>query len=364
MKHLTPRSTPMVINARNVNSALYGGLCWLAGSGELNSSRNGPVLAAPAPVITNYTSPQERVLFSALRDANPFFHLYECIWMLAGRNDAESVARYAATMGSFANERGVLAGAYGHRWRNHFGFDQLAHVINLLKEEPKTRRAVIQMYDPEVDSLQVYMSLDIPCNTAVYLDGTSGALNMTVTNRSNDIVWGAYGANAVHMSFLQEFIACAVGMPVGSYYQVSNNFHTYLNRPDVTRLIQPRAVAGSGYNVTYATDDRYAVAPTQAGAVTAYPLGGGFEGEQEFDWRKFLYECERLAEHPTESTAAFTPFLHHVFTPMMRAHREYTYGDVKGAAYALGACRATDWRTAGLEWLARREAAHKVGGAL
>ena len=32
-------------------------------------------------------------------------------------------------------------------------------------------------------------------------------LCMTVCNRSNDMLWGAYGANVVHMSMLQEFVA-------------------------------------------------------------------------------------------------------------------------------------------------------------
>jgi hypothetical protein len=50
---------------------------------------------------------------------------------------------------------------------------------------------------------------------------------MTVLNRSNDIVWGCYGANAVHMSVLQEFVALAIGVPVGSYTQVSNDWHIY-----------------------------------------------------------------------------------------------------------------------------------------
>ena len=50
---------------------------------------------------------------------------------------------------------------------------------------------------------------------------------MTVTNRSNDMIWGAYGANAVHMSVLLEYMAGMLGYGVGAYYQFSNNLHAY-----------------------------------------------------------------------------------------------------------------------------------------
>jgi hypothetical protein len=44
---------------------------------EVEASRYGEVIRVPEPVIVTYTSPLERVLFNAARDANPFFSLYE-----------------------------------------------------------------------------------------------------------------------------------------------------------------------------------------------------------------------------------------------------------------------------------------------
>ena len=68
---------------------------------------------------------------------------------------------------------------------------------------------------------------DYPCNTQIYFWERRGELNMTVTNRSNDMIWGAYGANAVHMSVLLEYMAAMLGYAVGTYYQFSNNLHAY-----------------------------------------------------------------------------------------------------------------------------------------
>lgn len=347
--------TPHVITVRNVNTALQDGLLWLATAGYVNGSRNGPVLVAPGPVLTAYLRPCERVLFSPLRDANPFFHLYECIWMMAGCNDAASVANYARTMDMFAKD-GILTGAYGHRWRKHFGFDQLVPIIELLRKDPKTRRAVLSMWDPVDDLGTVSDSLDVPCNTAVYFDASTGFLNMTVTNRSNDIVWGAYGANSVHMSFLQEFIAAAIGMPVGVYYQFSNNYHTYVERPDVARLIEQRSGPDTGYNVHYQPVNRYA----GESPVKSYALS-----HSRFYFEQFLLECGDLVNDPTHTTRDMHPFLAFVFVPMMRAHKAYKQGDYGQAFIHMTECQGKDWQLAGLQWLQRREdAKNKKAGAV
>ena len=76
-----------VIRARNVQEALVVGLQDLRRYGVERESRNGPVVVFPEPVTTVCERPEERVLFHCERDANPFFHLFEALWMLAGRND-------------------------------------------------------------------------------------------------------------------------------------------------------------------------------------------------------------------------------------------------------------------------------------
>ena len=221
----------MEIRANNVNGAYTEAMRYLLAEGIPEESRNGKVIVAPEPVLTTYYRPKERVLFSPERDANPYFHLMECLWMLAGRNDAEFLVHYNKRMSMFANDDGTFDGAYGYRWRFHFGLNQLDAVTRTLQAEPNSRRAVLTMFDPTYD-LGV-ASKDIPCNTHIYFDLRYGVLNMTVCNRSNDAVWGCYGANAVHMSFLQEVIAGVLKAPVGDYRQFSNNLHFY---PDAPRM--------------------------------------------------------------------------------------------------------------------------------
>ena len=94
-----------VINARNVNSAYPQALHYIAIAGDRVASRNGPVLRAPEPVSTVYAKPWERVLFDPQRDANPFFHLFESLWMLDGRNDVATLTSWLATCATSLSKR-------------------------------------------------------------------------------------------------------------------------------------------------------------------------------------------------------------------------------------------------------------------
>ena len=74
----------ILITARNVNDAYYEAMWKIPVYGRPNESRAGKLLSASTPVITTYLKPLERMLFNRARDANPFFHVMESMWMLAG----------------------------------------------------------------------------------------------------------------------------------------------------------------------------------------------------------------------------------------------------------------------------------------
>jgi Thymidylate synthase len=215
-----------VLNVRNVHEALPTALLLLDDLGIWRSSRNGDVRVAPWPVTTVYDKPWERVLFWPDRDANPFFHLYESLWMLAGRNDVSVLTEYAANMINYSDDGKTLHGAYGYRWRHYFGKDQLHTIARILRENPDDRRCVLQMWDTEEDLGR--KGNDVPCNLiATFQRDGNGLLDMSVFCRSNDIIWGAYGANAVHFAFLQEYLSIAIGCGIGAYSQISVNWHAY-----------------------------------------------------------------------------------------------------------------------------------------
>jgi len=317
------------ITATNVNTAFSAGLHWLRVAGELEDSRNGKVLVAPEPVCTTYKNPAERVLFSPERDANPYFHLMEGIWMLAGRGDLASIEQFNKGMAKYSDDGKGLNGAYGWRWRGMFGFDQLTEVVNELSINPTSRRCVLAMYDPVWDMQDNPESLDIPCNTHIYFDCRHNKLNMTVCCRSNDAIWGAYGANAVHMSMLMEYIATAIGLPLGDYRQISNNFHAYIEVEGVEALIRfPHS------------ENLYRTEGFEPYPMVSNPV-------------LFLKDCELFCENPLLNRQPHNPFFDDVARPMFKSWTERKAGKNDGLS-ALAFCKAKDWKYACEQWILRR----------
>lgn len=327
---------------RNVHLALPIGLDFLSQEGIERDSRNGAVIQAKTPVTTTYNRPTERVLFWADRDANPFFHLMESLWMLAGRNDVEFCTRFVKRMLNFSDDGKTFHGAYGYRWRVHFGFDQLKPIIEALKANHNDRRQVIQMWDATVDLGK--QGKDFPCNTLVFVAiNTDGELDITVCNRSNDMIWGAYGANAVHFSVLQEYLASAIGVPVGKYYQVSNNFHAYKDTFDPLKHLADRAPDCYRQTVD---------CPYSNGLVAPYPLISTDVETWEQDLKMFMSEGAVLGLKD--------PFFRKVAVPVYLAHVAYAQNKnengINEALEILEQCKATDWKLACVEWLERRRA--------
>jgi len=232
-----------VLNSVNADHALHQGLNAAIDAYDeqralVTDSRNGRVLKFTNPVASVYLS-QDITLFNAIRDSNPFFSVFESLWMLAGRNDTKFVTEFVKNMQNYSDDGITLNGAYGHRWRHHFGFDQIQWAVDELTKDPGSRRVNIQMWDPFRDPqlLRTTGSLDVPCNTNLYLELQDGQLNMLVANRSNDLIWGAYGANLVHFSLFQQYIAQALQCKTGVYTQMSRNAHIYLDNPVTRRMI-------------------------------------------------------------------------------------------------------------------------------
>lgn len=348
----------ITLQVRNVNHALYHGANLLRNLGAQRDSRNGPVLVAPAPVTTVYGNPEERVMLHPGRDANPFFHLVEALWMITGRNDLAPLTKYVKNMSQFSDDGGVTQpGAYGHRWRQHFRhwgstLDQLAWAVARLKADPNDRRVVIQMYDAEVDQWAAdHGGKDVPCNLmALPTVSDKGWLDLTVFNRSNDMVWGAYGANAVHFSVLQELIAALVGVPVGTYYQVSNNFHGYLSTLGKAGTEWPW-LEYEGQTPAHFQD------PYDADLVVPYTMFGDGLGLDAItdDINMFLADPTRPGLR--------SGFLRKVACPMVMAHGAYKQGDVDGAHEILDQMpTGNDWQMGARTWLANRAIAQAEKG--
>lgn len=314
-----------IVQADNVAEAYRAGMSLVGSDGIEEQSRNGPVRVLPRPLVNCYNHPRNRVLMDPLRDANPFFHLYEAMWMLVGENSLQGPKNFNSNISTFSDDGLTLNGAYGARWRVHFGYDQIKEVVALLDKDPHSRRAVLGMWDPRED-LTNQNSKDLPCNTHIYFRRQGDHLHMTVCCRSNDLVWGCYGANVVHMSVLHEYVAGKLELLLGTYYQVSNNAHVYERHYPL--LNQP-----------------------------SFPQKYPYETETMKSWEAGWDEdCREFVHDPYQVPSKFkTTWFRLVMSPFGLAHQAYRNKHMDSAVGFARQIEAEDWRQGCVEWLMRRQ---------
>jgi thymidylate synthase len=215
-----------------VDEALPSLAGFIMARGEVFGSRAGTTKDVTNIGIT-LTEPWAREITLADRKHNLAAQIAETMWVLSGRNDVAWLERYLPRARDFSDNGVVWRGAYGKRLRrwplrsddDHTSYvDQLAHVVDLLSKDLNTRRAVMGIYDPVVDCAD---GKDIPCNNMLSFSCRGGKLDLAVTIRSNDLMWGWSGINAFEWSVLQEIVAELVGVEVGSLHFATTSLHIY-----------------------------------------------------------------------------------------------------------------------------------------
>jgi thymidylate synthase len=179
-------------------------------------------------VTTMVNEPIKRCVGGTRRGINIFFLLAEAIWIWCGKKDLKSLTRFNKGMAQYSDDGVDFHGAYGHRIRHAFGVDQIKETLELLSNNPDTRRAVISIWNPQMDLNAV--SKDIPCNDMLMFKVREGELHLSVHNRSNDLHWGLT-TNFFQFSFILETMASILGLRVGTETHFSDSLHAYVDNP-------------------------------------------------------------------------------------------------------------------------------------
>ena len=142
------------------------------------------------------------------------------------------------------------------------------------------------------------------------------------------MIWGALGANAVHMSILQEYIASRIGASVGIYTQFSNNLHAYT---EVLKKLDGMLPDYEAYNTRMIRPDA---------------LVNNIESfDEELGW--FMEDPEKPR-----------PYINSTFSDLAQPmHKVWQAWKAKELALAFDHCadiKPDDWHLATWEWLERR----------
>ncbi|MFE0187617.1 thymidylate synthase [Streptomyces sp. NPDC059008] len=217
---------------------LFTGAVSLAKGGEKVSPR-GMGTREILDVSMRLTQPRARLLYAPpVRLVNPAFAVAETVWHLSG-SDAPWIFDYNTRLRRYADD-GLLRGAYGPRMRNWAGeVDQLHRIVEILQDDPDSRRATIQLYDPARDAAG---HKDVPCTLGFRFHMRSGRLHMSTTMRGQD-VWIGMPYDLFFFTTLHELVAGWLGADLGDYHHHVDSLHIYEH--DLEKADALTAVAGS-----------------------------------------------------------------------------------------------------------------------
>lgn len=155
--------------------------------------------------------------------------IHELLWMIKGDTNIKYLNDNGVTIwDEWADTDGDLGPVYGKQWRSwpveHWAIDQLAGVINSLKENPNSRRHIVSAWN--VSDLPL-MNL-APCHILFQFYVVNGKLSCQLYQRSADVFLGV-PFNIASYSLLTMMIAHVVGLMPGEFIWTGGDCHLYLN---------------------------------------------------------------------------------------------------------------------------------------
>jgi thymidylate synthase len=192
----------------------------LASTNQITTSR-GPARELTA-VLLQLERPLARLSRSETR-GRPFSSLGEFLWYLSRDNQLDFIRYYISEYDNETEDGETVYGGYGPRIFRQRGQDQMGNVISQLRNNPTSRRAVIQLFNAE-DIERRYK--EIPCTCTLQFLIRRNRLHMLTTMRSNDAYLGL-PHDIFCFTMLQELVARTLGVALGPYTHFVGSLHLY-----------------------------------------------------------------------------------------------------------------------------------------
>lgn len=173
--------------------------------------------------------------------------VHEFLWYLSGEEHIRTLQEHTSIWDAWATEDGMLDTAYGRFWRqypvpqeNHQftdenwadddtswmnddgTVDQLQYVVEMLNNNPKTRRMVVTAWHPA----NATTSTLPPCHFTYVMNVQGNTLNCHLTQRSGDIAVGI-PFNIASYALLTKLLAQQTGYELGEFSHTIVDAHIY-----------------------------------------------------------------------------------------------------------------------------------------
>lgn len=212
---------PIVIKTKNASHAFVKTIDMLCYDGAKSAPRKQEIKE-----LMHYTisieNPSDRYV-SSLFKASKKYLAAEMVYYFWNRRDLKGIAKHSDFWNHISDDNKTIRSAYGYIIREKHGFDQIQYVIDMLKKDPDTRKAVIQLKTP-----YQHETKDNICTLALNFHIRDNKLHMHSIMRGNDIVFG-FRYNVYFFTMIQEMIAKELGIEMGYMTHTVSSMHIYEN---------------------------------------------------------------------------------------------------------------------------------------
>ncbi len=169
--------------------------------------------------------------------------IHELLWFIKGESNIAYLKEHGVKIwDAWATEEGELGPIYGVQWRNWPAgngqtIDQLAQLIDDLKNNPDSRRHIITAWNPAVlpdtsispqENAQQGKQALPPCHTLFQFYVLDGKLSCQLYQRSADIFLGV-PFNIASYALFTMMIAQVCQLKLGDFVHTFGDAHLYLN---------------------------------------------------------------------------------------------------------------------------------------
>jgi thymidylate synthase len=188
------------------------------------------------PTLITIEDPTHCLATGGGRGLNPRIAATEAIQLIGGFHDPKMMLWSSPEFARFMdNDR--FHGAYGRRVNV-----QVTDATDRLLKDPDTRRAVVTIWDPNLDNAPD--KHDYPCTIGFTFALRDGRLTMATVMRSND-VWLGFPYDVFQFTQLQLSVARSLGVDPGPYSHYALSLHIYdtdLEKTDKLTLDSARVI--------------------------------------------------------------------------------------------------------------------------
>lgn len=163
--------------------------------------------------------------------------IHELLWFIRGETNVEYLKQNKVRIwDAWADENGDLGHIYGYQWRSWPSSDgkktdQIAEVIRSIKENPDSRRHIVNAWNVgDLDKMALP-----PCHILFQFYVAAGKLSCQLYQRSADIFLGV-PFNIASYALLTMMVAQVTGLKPGEFIHTFGDAHIYLNHLEQVNL--------------------------------------------------------------------------------------------------------------------------------